>query len=100
MWLGHESTILSGVTIGDGCVVGANAVVASSVPPYSIVAGNPAKIIRKRFSDETIAKLQEMKWWDWSYENIYRAIPLLQSSDIEGLYKYYREYVLKMDSCF
>lgn len=95
VWLAQGATILSGVTIGDGCVIGANAVVAGSVPPYSIAVGNPAKVIKKRFSDETIVKLQEMRWWDWSYEDIYRVIPLLQSSDIEGLYKYYGEHILK-----
>jgi acetyltransferase-like isoleucine patch superfamily enzyme len=65
VWIGHGATILSGVNIGDGAVIGANAIVRKSVEPYSIVVGNPGKVIRKRFSQEIIDKLLKIKWWDW-----------------------------------
>ena len=62
VWIGHGASILSGVQIGDGAVIGARAVITKDVEPYSIVAGNPARLIRKRFDDETIRKLQEIRW--------------------------------------
>lgn len=86
VWIGTGATILSGVRVGDGAVIGARAVVSKDVPPYTIVAGNPAKAIRRRFSDAVIARLLEIKWWDWPIERIEAAIPLLQSSDMEGLF--------------
>ena len=95
VWMGNGCTILSGVTIGDGAAIGANAVVAKDVPPYAIVAGNPARIIKYRFDEETIAKFMEMKWWGWEYEDIYNAIPLLQSNEIEKLFEYYEQIVNK-----
>lgn len=91
VWIGMGATILSGVTIGDGAVVGAQAVVSRSVLPYTIVAGNPAQPVRKRFDEETIKRLLEMQWWDWEYKDIYHAIPLLQSNDTEALWRYYLE---------
>lgn len=95
VWVGSGAKILSGVTIGDGCVIGAGAVVAKSVPAYSVVVGNPGRVVKMRFDTSTIEKLMIMKWWDWSYKDIYRAIPLLISSDIEGLFAYYKEHVEK-----
>lgn len=95
VWIASEVTILSGVTIGDGCVIGAKALVSQSMPPYSVVGGNPARVIKKRFPDEAIDRLLEMQWWNWEYQYIYRAIPLLQSNDLNGLYNYYNKYVLK-----
>lgn len=94
VWIGGGVTILSGVTIGDGCIIGAKAVVANSVPEYCIVAGNPGRMIKKRFSDEIIEKLKLMQWWDWEYQDIYHAIPLLQSNDIAGLYDYFLKYII------
>lgn len=85
VWLGTGATVLPGVTIGDGAVVGAKAVVASDVPPYAIVAGNPARIVRQRFEPATIARLQSLAWWDWSAERITRAIPALVEGDLEAL---------------
>ena len=82
VWLGYNATILSGVTIGNGAVVGAMSVVTKSVPPYAIVAGNPAKIIRYRFTEGVIKKLQTIAWWDWPHEKVMEAIPHLQHSDI------------------
>ncbi len=82
VWIGNEAIIMSGVTIGDGAVIGARAVVTKSVQPYSIVAGNPAKIIKKRFDNRTIDRLLTAKWWAWEDARIKKAIPLLLNTDI------------------
>ncbi|MBW4022471.1 MAG: CatB-related O-acetyltransferase [Proteobacteria bacterium] len=82
VWLGHSSVVLSGVTIGDGAVVGARAVVTRDVPPYAIVAGNPARVLRYRFPDEVIAQLLAVEWWDWPDERVRAEIPRLLSSDV------------------
>jgi len=89
VWIGSGATILSGVTIGDGAVIGANALVANDVPAYAVSAGNPAKVIRYRFSEETIEKLQKMEWWNWEDALIYEAIPLLQNGEIDRLWEFY-----------
>ena len=83
VWIGQNVTILPGVHIGDGAIIGANSVVASDVAPYTIVAGNPAKLIRKRFDDELTALLLKFKWWDKSVEEINSLIPVLTSSDLK-----------------
>jgi acetyltransferase-like isoleucine patch superfamily enzyme len=83
VWIGRKTLILSGVTIGDGAIVGARSVVTKDVAPYSIVAGNPAKLIRKRFDEKTIEKLLEIKWWNWDLEKIKKNLPLLLSNNIE-----------------
>jgi len=70
VWIGDSAILLSGISIGDGAIIAAGAVIASSVPPYAIVAGNPARIIRYRFSDRKIDELMSIKWWDWSEEKI------------------------------
>ncbi len=70
VWVGINAVILSGVTIGDGAVVGAGAVVASDVPPYAVVYGNPSKVRRFRFSQEQIASLEKIAWWDWPEETV------------------------------
>ncbi len=85
VWIGYEAVILSGVTIGDGAIIGTRAVVTKDVPPYTIVGGVPAKPIRKRFSEETIASLLEIKWWNWSKEQIAENINAIQTGDIEKL---------------
>ena len=85
VWIGYEAVILSGVTVGDGAIIGARAVVTKDVPPYTIVAGVPARPIRKRFDEEVIAKLQALRWWDWDEEKIKRCIPAIQSGDIDAL---------------
>lgn len=85
VWIGYETVILAGVTIGDGAVIGTRAVVTKDVPPYSIVGGVPARPIRKRFSQETIEGLLALNWWDWPVEQIHRAMPLIQSGDFKGL---------------
>ena len=83
VWIGSCAKILSGVTIGDGSVVGAYTVVAKNVPPYSIVVGNPAKIIRYRFSEDQIKSLLKIRWWDWPIEKIKENADLLCSQNIE-----------------
>lgn len=87
VWIASETIIMSGVTIGDGAVVGARAVVSKDVAPYTIVAGNPAQELRKRFSDEHIAKLLELQWWNWSDEKVKEFIPLLLNDDIDSFLK-------------
>lgn len=74
VWIGDSAILLSGVSIGDGAVIAAGAVVASSVPPYAIVAGNPARIIRYRFPENKINELMSIKWWEWSEEKNYERI--------------------------
>lgn len=91
VWIGKEAMIFSGVTIGDGAVVGARAVVTKDVPAYAIVAGNPAVVVRKRFSDEIIEALLEIQWWKWPLEKIRRAIPLLCNEKIEGFIAWAQE---------
>lgn len=91
VWIGMDAKILSGVTIGDGAVIATNSLVTKDVEPYTIVGGNPAKEIKKRFSEDIISKFIEMKWWNWSYEKIEKVIPLLQSEKFDELYKYYLE---------
>jgi serine acetyltransferase len=76
---------MSGVKIGDGAVIGAHAVVAKDVSPYCIVVGNPARVVKKRFNDEDIAFLTQLKWWDKTPEQINKMLPFLTSSNIDGL---------------
>ncbi len=85
VWIGYEAVVLSGVTIGDGAIIGARAVATKDVPPYTIVGGVPAKQIRKRYDDETIARLTQMKWWDWDDERIKRNIPYIQAGRIDEI---------------
>lgn len=89
VWIGEDAKILNGVHISDGAIIGTAAVVTKDVPPYAIVAGNPARIIRYRFEPDVIDKLLEMKWWEWSDSQIYAAVRLLESENIEELYQYY-----------
>ena len=84
VWVGTEALILSGVTIGDGAVIGARAVVARDVPPYGVVSGNPARVVKYRFPDDVIARLLQVKWWAWDEARVERAIPDLLQGDIEA----------------
>ena len=81
VWIGENVTIKDGVKIGNGAVIGTAAVVTKDVPPYAIVAGVPAKIIKYRFDDKKIQLLQDIKWWDWSPEMIYKNLALLTAFD-------------------
>lgn len=85
VWIGFEAVILSGVTIGDGAIIGTRAVVTKDVPPYTIVGGIPAKPIRKRFSDDVISELLRLKWWDWPKRKIKRNIGAIQLGNINDL---------------
>lgn len=85
VWIGYEAIILSGVTVGDGAIIGARAVVAEDVAPYTIVGGVSAVPIRKRFDDKTVSELLRLKWWDWPEEKIGRNIRAIQSGRIDLL---------------
>lgn len=83
VWIGYGAIILSGVKIGNGAVIGAGSVVSKNVPAYTIFAGNPARMVRKRFSDEVIERLEKIAWWEWPEERIRQAWPELLSNNIE-----------------
>ena len=85
VWIGYEAVILSGVTIGDGAIIGARAVVTRDVPPYTIVGGVPAKAIKKRFSEDTISSLLSLQWWDWSQVKIAENIAAIKGGRIQQL---------------
>lgn len=85
VWIGYEAVILAGVTIGDGAIIGTRAVVTKDVPPYAIVGGVPAKPIRKRFPDDTIAALLALRWWDWPEERIAGCLDAIQSGQIDQI---------------
>lgn len=83
VWVGQNAVILPGVHIGDGAIIGADSVVGSDIAPYTVVVGNPARPLRKRFDDELIALLLDFKWWDRPIDEINSLIPLLTCSDLE-----------------
>ena len=83
VWIGRESVIMPGVKIGDGSIIGAYSVVTKDVPSYSVVGGNPAKFIKKRFHDKLIETLLKVKWWDFAAEKLVDFLPLLCDSDLE-----------------
>lgn len=85
VWIGYEAVIMAGVHIGDGAVIAARAVVTKDVPPYTIVGGTPAREIRKRFDEETIARLLELQWWDWPTEKIRRSLPYIMGKNCGSL---------------
>lgn len=96
VWIGQNVTFLPGVHVGDGCIIGANTVVASDIPPYSIVVGNPGRVIRKRFDDEMIELLEKLQWWNKTSNQIQMLIPLLSNEDI-GFVKKQIKYILDKD---
>jgi len=87
VWIGFGVTILSGVTVGDGAAIGACSVVSRDVPPYAIIGGNPAQVIRYRFDEETIHKLLQIKWWDWPDEKVKENIHLICCDSIDAFIK-------------
>ena len=91
VWIGQNAVVLPGVQIGDGAIIGANSVVGSNVAPYTIVVGNPAKVLRRRFDDEMIELLLQFKWWDRSIEEINSLIPILTDSNLKTVRKKLKE---------
>ncbi|MBQ8451599.1 MAG: Vat family streptogramin A O-acetyltransferase [Clostridia bacterium] len=87
VWIGQNVTILPGVHIGDGAIIGANSVVAKDIPPYTIAVGNPCEVKKKRFSDDTIKHLLEIKWWNWDIEKITKNLDALTSNNIDLIKK-------------
>ncbi|MCO5057460.1 MAG: CatB-related O-acetyltransferase [Rhizobiaceae bacterium] len=85
VWIGMEAIILPGVTVGDGAIIGARAVVAADVPAYAIVAGNPAHVIKRRFDDRTIERLLAIAWWDWPVEKIGDNLDAIRGADLARL---------------
>lgn len=85
VWIGYKAIILAGVKIGDGAIIGTRALVTKDVPAYSIVGGVPAKIIRRRFSEDIINELKILKWWDWPKQKIAQNIIAIQSGDISKI---------------
>ncbi|NNS05793.1 Vat family streptogramin A O-acetyltransferase [Erwinia sp. JH02] len=85
VWMGYDCLIMPGVTIGNGAIISSRSVVVSDVPAYSIVGGNPAKVIRQRFSDEVIAELEKIAWWDWSPEKITQNLAAISGGDVARL---------------
>lgn len=85
VWIGYEAVIMSGVHIGDGAIIGTRAVVTKDVPPYTIVGGVPAKVIKKRYDEDKILKLLSMKWWDWPREKVRESLPFLMKGQLEAL---------------
>jgi chloramphenicol O-acetyltransferase type B len=87
VWLGAECLIMPGIKIADGAVIAARAVVTKNIGPYEIWGGNPAKLIKKRFSDSDIKKILEIKWWNWSLDILKRNVQYLRSNDVEALWQ-------------
>lgn len=87
VWIGYKATIMPGITIGDGAVIAAHAVVTKDVAPYSVVGGNPAQLIKKRFSEEQISCLLELQWWHWDIQKITDNLSLLMQAKVEALVK-------------
>ena len=96
VWIGQNATIMPGVHIGNGAIIGTNATVASDIPPYCIAVGNPAKVIRKRFDEETISLLEQLQWWNKSVDEINTLIPILTTSDRESMKDSIKKYLKKM----
>ncbi|WMT89745.1 type B chloramphenicol O-acetyltransferase [Pelagibacterium sp. H642] len=92
VWIGSEAIVMPGITVGHGAVIGTRALVTRDVEPYTIVGGNPAKPIRKRFSDDHIALLLEMAWWDWSDALRAEAMPLMTTGDIDALHAFWQSH--------
>lgn len=85
VWIGHGATIMPGVTIGSGAIIAAGSVVTRDVPPYCIAGGNPARVIRQLFSDEVVADLLDIAWWDWPIERIEAKLEAIEGADVDEL---------------
>lgn len=85
VWIGYKAVIMPGVKIGDGAIIAANSIVTKDIPPYATAGGNPARVIRRRFSDEIVEALLEIAWWNWDMEKITRNLEKIVGADIEAL---------------
>jgi len=85
VWIGYDALIMPGIKIGDGAIISSRSVVTKNIPPYSIVGGNPAQIIRYRFDEDTIKELEEIAWWNWSAQKITQNLETITSGDIAKL---------------
>ena len=85
VWIGYEATIMPGINVGSGAIIASKSVVTNDVPAYSIIGGNPAKLIKYRFDEETIRELENIAWWDWDAEMISRNLEAIVDSDLEAL---------------
>jgi chloramphenicol O-acetyltransferase type B len=88
VWIGSEAMIMSGVSIGSGAVIAARSVVTKDIPPYAVVGGNPAEVIKYRFHKDEIEKLLKLQWWNWSEAEVKAAISFICSDNIEGLIEF------------
>lgn len=93
VWIGSEAIIMPGVKVGDGAVIGTRALVTRDVEPYAIIGGNPAKTLRMRFDERTVQMLLEMKWWDWSTDQLKDVMPLMTSGNVQALYLHWQNVV-------
>lgn len=87
VWMGNSVTVMQGIKIGDGAIIGTNSLVTKDVAPYSVVGGNPARVIRKRFDDETIEFLLDLAWWDWDIEKITHNLKAITEGRVADLMK-------------
>ena len=85
VWIGHGAYILPGITIGDGAIIASGAVVTRDLAPYAIAGGNPAGVIRMRYSEDVIESLLQLGWWDWEIDRIEEALPAITSGDVQAL---------------
>lgn len=85
VWIGYDATIMPGVTVGHGAIIATKAVVTKDIPPYAIVGGNPAKVIKMRFSESKVEKLLALAWWDWPIERITKNVKALVEGELDGL---------------
>ncbi|MFO0851218.1 MAG: Vat family streptogramin A O-acetyltransferase [Gemmataceae bacterium] len=85
VWVGYDALVMPGVKVGDGAVVAARSVVTRDVPPYSVVGGNPAQVVKQRFPDEVVAELLAIRWWDWPVEKITKNLPAVVGADLDAL---------------
>lgn len=85
VWLGYQALVLPGVRIGDGAIVAARSVVAADLPPYCVAAGNPARVLRRRFTDDQVARLLRLAWWSWPAEHVTRHLATIMGNDLDAL---------------
>lgn len=87
VWIGYDAVIMSGVTIGDGAIIGTRAVVTKDVPPYAVVGGSPAKILKMRYDEKIIKNLLEIQWWNWQIDAIQKYLPSITNGNVSNLNK-------------